>query len=107
MPLIDVLNGILGGLTSHLTSSVTPQPGALVTAEISALPKDLDATDVVGGEVDLTFVGKDVLYVTSHLEPSFVPADLNSATTGPKPVTGATAIIAGIIGTPGLLGQLK
>src|SRR3954451_19773706 len=98
MALLDVLNGILAGLTSHLTSSATPQSGALVTAEISALPKELDATDVVGGQVDLTFVGKDVLYMTPDLEPSFVPADLNSSTTGPKPITGATAIIAGIIG---------
>jgi len=47
------------------------------------------------------------MYGTSDLEPSFAPADLNAATIGAKPITGATGIIGGIAGTPGLLGQLQ
>lgn len=107
MALLDVLNGILSGLTAQLTSSSQPAPGALVHAQLSALPAQLDATDVVNGDLDLTFVGKDVMYSTADLEPSLGAAGLNAATLGPKPITGATGIIGGIIGTPGLLGQLK
>lgn len=107
MALLDVLNGIRDGLTAHLTSSATPEPGALVRAEIPSLPKELNATDVVDGALDLTFVGKDVMYAQPDLEPSFAPAALDASTIGPKPITGATGIIGGIVGTPGLLGQLK
>jgi hypothetical protein len=107
MALLDVLSGILNGLSPQLTSSAQPQPGQLVTATIVPLPDRLQATDIVTGELDLTWVGKDVMYGDSDLEPSFAPADLDLATIGPKPITGATGIIGGISGTPGLLGQLK
>jgi hypothetical protein len=107
MALVDVLNGVLNGLSPQLTSSAHPQPGELVTATITPLPDRLQATDIVSGELDLTWVGKDVMFTGSDLEPSFVPANLDLATIGPKPITGATGIIGGISGTPGLLAQLK
>lgn len=107
MALIDVLNGILNGLTAQLTSSATPEPGELVRARISELPEELDATEVVAGDIDLVFVGKDVMYETADAEPSLELTALNAETLGPKPITGATGIIGGISGTPGLLGQLK
>lgn len=107
MALLDVLNGILNGLTAQLTSSATPAPGELVRARLSELPKDLEATDIVTGDIDLVFVGKDVMFGSDNPETSFDLTALNAATLGPKPITGATGIIGGITGTPGLLGQLK
>lgn len=107
MALADVLRGILDSLSTQTFTPGTPGPGQLV--EIGLVPplSDLTVADVLTGDLDLTWVAKDVLYGTADLEPSFVPINLNAATSGGQPAVTNLGSLVTLPGVPGMLGQVK
>jgi hypothetical protein len=106
MGLQENLEAVLNGLSAGLTGTSQPGPGQPVRAAVIPSVNALTLTEVLSGDVDLTWVAKDVMYSTSDLEPDFASPALNAATLAGKPITGATGIIP-VAGVPGLLGQLQ
>jgi hypothetical protein len=99
MTLQAVLQGVLDGLSTNLAGSGQPRPGEMITAQLTPPVDNLDITDVLTGDLDLTFVAKEVLFSDPDPEPSLATGDLaTSITGGQRPVT--------ISGIPGLLGQV-
>ncbi len=107
MPIQQQLQQILNGLSIAPLSSTTPPVGDPVRVRLQPPLSDLQLTDAVTGEVDLTMVAKEVLFGTSDLEPDFASAALNSATTGSKPLANSLGELVSLPGTGGLLTQLK
>lgn len=107
MGLSEVLQGVLDGLTATLSGSGEPKPGELLTAQLAPPIDELDVTDVLSGDLDLTFIAKEVLFDDPDPESSLALTDLATAITGSqKPVT-ATGGLVNLPGVPGLLGQVK
>lgn len=107
MALTDVLQGVLNGLSAVLTTSDRPQPGQPVGAKVIPPLGEIDATDIVSGDLDLTWITKDVMYQTSDVEPNLAGGALNTATVAGQPLLGTLGNIISTPGVPGLLGQLK
>lgn len=107
MALTEVLQGILDSLRVQRIAGGTPQPGQLVEVELVPPLTGLSVTDVLTGELDLTWVAKDVLFGTADVEPSFLPADLSAATTRGQPAVTSVGGLVDLPGVPGLLGQLQ
>jgi hypothetical protein len=106
MTLQAVLQGVLDGLSTNLAGSGQPRPGEMITAQLTPPVDNLDITDVLTGDLDLTFVAKEVLFSDPDPEPSLATGDLaTSITGGQRPVT-ATGGLVNISGIPGLLGQV-
>lgn len=107
MALPEVLQGILDSLGTRVLTTGTPSAGQLVEVELSPSLADLSVADVLTGQLDITWVAKNVLFGTADLEPSFVPANLDAATTGGQPAVNNLGNLVPLPGVPGLLGQLK
>ncbi|HWH32530.1 MAG TPA: hypothetical protein VNU01_07645 [Egibacteraceae bacterium] len=106
MGLQEVLQGVLDGLAIQLTGSDTPQPGALVGAKIVPPLGELDVTDVVEGDVSLTWLTKDVLFGNEELLGAPSVSAINSASTGGRPEVTDLGSLVALPGVPGLVGQL-
>lgn len=107
MALPDVLQGILDSLSTRILTTTSPAAGQLVELELTPSLDDLTVTDVLTGQLDVTWVAKNVLFTTPDLEPSFVPANLDAATTAGQPAVTSVGGLVTLPGVPGLLGQLK
>lgn len=104
----EILQGALDALQVVASSGTNPAPGEPVTAGLSPALGDLDITEALAGELDLTFVSKDVLFSNDDLEPSFLASALDAATTGGQPAgVDSLGALVPLNGIPGTLGQLK
>ena len=109
MATAEILQGVLDGLSSEIVGGVTSQPGQPVTAHIIPPLDSLDVTEALTGDVDITWVAKDVLFGNNDLQPDFAAAALNAATTGAQPagISPLSGSLVQLPGVPGNLGQLK
>jgi hypothetical protein len=104
----DVLQGVLDGMSAQLVGSGTPEPGELVTAILTPSVDDLDITDVLSGDLDLTFITKDVLFSSEDPEADLGVGALAAAITDGQPFSStATGTLVNLDGVPGMLGQIK
>lgn len=107
MGLQEVLQGVLDGLSPVLAGSGQPDPGEIVTARLTPSIDELDVTDALSGDLDLTFISKDVLYDDPDPESSLDLADLASVITGGQPFVSPVGSLITLPGVPGVIGQLR
>lgn len=103
----DILDAALASLSATTIGTNAPPVGQAVVAGLTPSLDDLEIIEALTGDLDLVWVGKDVLFDTSDLEPSFDPVDLDAATTGSQPAVTTGGTLVTLPDTPGLLGQLK
>ncbi|HEX2079633.1 MAG TPA: hypothetical protein VHG08_18040, partial [Longimicrobium sp.] len=99
---VEVLNDLAATLRISAAGAAQPVAGQPVTAGIVPPLDQLQVTDVLNGNLNLTWVTKDVRYNAATLEPSLLPADLNPRILGGIPLGG----VSPLPGVPGVLGQL-
>jgi hypothetical protein len=102
MALLETLNELANSLRINLTGPAEPAPGQAVTAEIRPFLADLDFTEILSGDLELSWLTKDVRFNDALLEPALTPAALDAKILGGMPIPG----IGGLQGVPGLIGQL-
>lgn len=107
MPIQQQLQAILDGLATTPLSSTTPPVGDPIRVRLSPPLSDLQLSDAVSGDVDLTMVAKEVLFGNADLEPDFAAGALNTATTGAKPLLTSLNTFLPPPGVGGLLTQIK
>lgn len=95
---------VLDTLIATMTAVAKPKPGGYAhDATVAPLPGQIDVTEILQGDVGLTWITKDVRFTDHQLVADLTPATLATEILGGIPLGG----VAPLPGVPGLLGQLE
>lgn len=100
---LEVLQSLASAFSAVRTGSQLVQPGTPVAVKLlPASAAGLTATDLVAGQLELTWITKDVRFNTFGIEPvlgtdPFVPADIDALLSGGMP-----AIVPAVVPLPAL-----
>ncbi|MFF5973995.1 hypothetical protein ACFY7C_20945 [Streptomyces sp. NPDC012769] len=95
---------VLKSIAATMKAVVTPQPGGCAfNGTITPAPGNVDIVEILKGQLDLTFLTKDVRYADAKPAEAVTPAGLEGAILGGQPLSGVTPPA----GVGGLLGQLS